>query len=168
MRGERARDFRLESGDTVFVPPIGPVIGVAGNVKRPAIYELTGTMRIGDMFQMAVGVSPTGYLQRVQIERVKPHTEKLILDLKLDDLQAGSRASNNPLVEDGDLIKVFPIDTGSIMWCLWEGSVRRPGEYELKSGMRLGDLWSQPRCCRKPTLIGSRLSVQSLISRVNC
>ena len=88
LRGERARDFRIESGDTVFVPPIGPVVGVAGNVKRPAIYELSGTTRIGDLFQMAGGVSPTGYLQRVQIERVKPHTEKLILDLRLDDLQS--------------------------------------------------------------------------------
>jgi hypothetical protein len=43
-------------------------------------------LAIGDMFQMAGGVSPTGYLQRVQIEPVKPHTEKLILDLRLDDL----------------------------------------------------------------------------------
>ena len=140
LRGERARDFRLESGDTVFVPPIGPVVGVAGNVKRPAIYELSGTTRIGDLFQMAGGVSPTGYLQRVQIERVKPHTEKLILDLRLDDLKAGSRAPNNPLVEDGDLIKVFPIDTRIYNVVFVEGSVRRPGEYELKSGMRLGDL----------------------------
>ena len=140
LRGERARDFRLESGDTVFVPPIGPVVGVAGNVKRPAIYELSGTMRIGDMFQMAGGVSPTGYLHRVQIERVKPHTEKLILDLRLDDLNAGSRSTTNPLVEDGDLIKVFPIDTRIYNVVLVEGSVRRPGEYELKSGMRLGDL----------------------------
>ncbi len=140
LRGERARDFRLESGDTVFVPPIGPVVGVAGNVKRPAIYELIGMTRIGDMFQMAGGVSPTGYLQRVQIERVKPHTEKLILDLRLDDLTTGTRAPNNLQVEDGDLIKVFPIDTRIYNVVFLEGSVRRPGEYELKNGMRLGDL----------------------------
>jgi polysaccharide biosynthesis/export protein len=140
LRGERARDFRLESGDTVFVPPIGPVVGIAGNVKRPAIYELSGTTRIGDLFQMAGGVSPTGYLQRVQIERVKPHTEKLILDLRLDALKTGSRSVNNPLVEDGDLIKIFPIDTRIYNAVFLEGSVRRPGEYELKSGMRLGDL----------------------------
>jgi protein involved in polysaccharide export with SLBB domain len=140
LRGERARDFRIESGDTVFVPPIGPVVGVAGNVKRPAIYELSGTTRIGDLFQMAGGVSPTGYLQRVQIERVKPHSEKLILDLRLDDLKSGSRSPNNPLVEDGDLIKIFPIDTRIYNVVYVEGSVRRPGEYELKSGMRLGEL----------------------------
>ena len=88
LRGDRAHDIRLESGDTVFVPPIGPVVGIAGNVKRPAIYELSGTTRIADLFRMAGGVSPTGYLQRVQIERVKPHTEKLILDLQLEDSQS--------------------------------------------------------------------------------
>jgi polysaccharide biosynthesis/export protein len=140
LRGERARDFRLESGDTVFIPSIGPVVGVAGNVKRPAIYELSGTTRIADLFQMAGGVSPTGYLQRVQIERVKPHTEKLILDLRLDDLKSGDRSGNNPAVEDGDFIKVFPIDMRIYNVVFVEGSVRRPGEYELKSGMRLADL----------------------------
>jgi polysaccharide biosynthesis/export protein len=43
-------------------------------------------------------------------------------------------------VEDGDLIKIFPIDTRIYNVVFLEGSVRRPGEYELKSGMRLGDL----------------------------
>src|SRR5262249_48625740 len=96
--------------------------------------------RIADLFRMAGGVSPTGYLQRVQVERVKPHTEKLILDLRLDDLKTGSRSVNNPPVEDGDLIKIFPIDTRIYNAVFLEGSVRRPGEYELKNGMRLADL----------------------------
>ena len=43
-------------------------------------------------------------------------------------------------MEDGDLIKVFPIDTRIYNVVYVEGSVRRPGEYELKGGMRLGDL----------------------------
>jgi polysaccharide biosynthesis/export protein len=43
-------------------------------------------------------------------------------------------------VEDGDLIKIFPIDTRIYNVVFLEGSVRRPGEYELKNGMRLGDL----------------------------
>jgi polysaccharide export outer membrane protein len=140
LRGDRAHDIRIESGDTVFVPPIGPVVGIAGNVKRPAIYELTGPTRIGDLFQMAGGVTLVGYLQRVQIERVKPHVEKLVVDIQLSDLQGSRRAGNNPLVEDGDLVKVFPIDTRIYNVVFLEGSVRRPGEYEFKSGMRLSDL----------------------------
>ncbi len=143
LRGDRAHDIRIESGDTVFVPPIGQVVGVAGNVKRPAIYELTRTTRISDLFEMAGGVSLIGYLHRVQIERVKPHAEKLILDLQLGDLKSGSRSANNPIVEDGDLIKIFPIDTKIYNVIFVEGAVRRPGEYEFKSGMRLGDLLPQ-------------------------
>src|SRR5438094_4374903 len=39
QRGDRTGDYRLESGDTIFVPPIGDVVAVAGEVRRPAIYE---------------------------------------------------------------------------------------------------------------------------------
>jgi polysaccharide export outer membrane protein len=143
LSGDRGHDRHLESGDTVFVPPIGPVVGVAGNVKRPAIYELVGPTRIGDLFRMAGGVSLTGYLHRVQIERVKPHVERLVLDVQLSELQGTRRSANNPLVEDGDLVKVFPIDTRIYNVVSLEGSVRRPGEYEFRRGMRLSDLVTQ-------------------------
>lgn len=140
LRGDRAHDIRLASGDTIFVPTIGPVVGIAGNVKRPAIYELTAATRVSDLIQMAGGITPISYLQRIQIERVKPHTEKLLLDIQLGDLQGRGSPSDNPYVEDGDLIKIFPIDTKIYNAVFVEGAVRRPGEYELKPGMRLGDL----------------------------
>ena len=140
LQGDRAHDFRIESGDTIFVPPIGPVVGVAGNVKRPAIYELRGSTRLADLFEMAGGVTPTGYLQRVQIERVKPHTEKIVIDFPVDGPKVGDRLQANPRLEDGDLVKIFPIDTRIYNVVFLEGFVRRPGEYELKTGMRLSTL----------------------------
>ncbi len=42
LRGDKSADVRLQSGDTIFVPLAGPQVGVAGNVRRPAIYELKG------------------------------------------------------------------------------------------------------------------------------
>ena len=36
----RARDLTLEEGDRIIVPPIGATIAVAGDVKRPGIFEL--------------------------------------------------------------------------------------------------------------------------------
>src|SRR2546421_8970747 len=42
QRGDRTRDYRLESGDTIFVPTVGDVVAVAGGGERPANYE--GTM----------------------------------------------------------------------------------------------------------------------------
>ncbi|MDD4862129.1 MAG: polysaccharide biosynthesis/export family protein, partial [Smithellaceae bacterium] len=40
LKGDKANDTVLQADDVVFVPVSGPQVGVAGNVKRPAIYEL--------------------------------------------------------------------------------------------------------------------------------
>src|SRR5205085_2946240 len=40
LHGVKTDLQRLENGDTVQVPPIGPQITVEGMVRRPAIYEL--------------------------------------------------------------------------------------------------------------------------------
>jgi protein involved in polysaccharide export with SLBB domain len=140
LKGDRSKDFRVESGDTIFIPPIGPVVAIAGNVKRPAVYELKGSTRVHDVLQhMAGGITPTGYLQRVQVQRVKAHQERVILDLNLSAVsRSGDRG--NILVEEGDIIKIFPIDTRVYNAVNVEGFVRRPGAYELKRGMRLSDL----------------------------
>src|SRR5437762_3218225 len=75
QRGDRTRDYRLESGDTIFVPPIGDVVAVAGEVKRPAIYEVRSGTRLADVVTMAGGVTPTSYLKRVQVVRALPSSE---------------------------------------------------------------------------------------------
>jgi polysaccharide export outer membrane protein len=141
LRGDRSKDFRVESGDTIFVPSIGPVVAITGDVKRPAIYELKGVTRVHEVLQqMAGGVTPTGYLQRVQIERVKAHEERIVLDLNLSALYRGGDPKGNVLLEEGDIIKIFPIDTKVYNAVYIEGFVRRPGPYELKRGMRLSEL----------------------------
>jgi polysaccharide export outer membrane protein len=141
LRGDRSKDFRVESGDTIFVPAIGPVVAIAGNVKRPAIFEMKGATRMHDVLQqMAGGVTPTGYLQRVQVERVRAHQEKVVIDLDLSTVARGRDSRSNILVEEGDLIKIFPIDTKVYNAVAVEGFVRRPGIYELKTGMRLSEL----------------------------
>ncbi|HSF31001.1 MAG TPA: SLBB domain-containing protein [Candidatus Tectomicrobia bacterium] len=141
LKGDRSRDFRVESGDTIFVPSIGPVVAITGNVKRPAIYELKGATRVHDVLQqMAGGVTPTGYLQRVQIERVKAHQERIVLDLDLSTVYRGGDAKSNVLLEEGDIIKIFPIDSKVYNAVNVEGFVLRPGPYELKRGMRLSEL----------------------------
>src|SRR5437867_6169358 len=73
QRGDRARDYRLESGDTIFVPTVGDVVAVSGEVKRPAIYEVTSGTRLADVITVAGGGTPTGHPRRVQIVRALPH-----------------------------------------------------------------------------------------------
>ncbi len=40
MTGTVKTDLRLQNGDRIIIPPIGPTIAVTGDVIRPAIYEI--------------------------------------------------------------------------------------------------------------------------------
>ena len=39
LRGDTSRDTKLQPGDVVFIPAVGPTAAVEGEVRRPAIYE---------------------------------------------------------------------------------------------------------------------------------
>jgi protein involved in polysaccharide export with SLBB domain len=140
LRGDKSQDVRLESGDTVFVPSIGPTVGLVGNVNRPAIYELKGETQVTDVLAMAGGVSPSGFLQRLQLERFRANTERVVQDFNLLDFTQRGQQSANPFLRDGDLVRVFPVDPRIYNAVTLEGPVKRPGTYELRPGMRLGEL----------------------------
>jgi protein involved in polysaccharide export with SLBB domain len=140
LRGDKSRDVRLESGDAVFVPPIGPVVGLVGNVNRPAIYELKGETRVTDLLAMAGGLSPGGYLQRLQLERFRDNRDRLVQDFNLLDYYQRGLREADPVLQDGDLLRVFPVDPRIYNAVTLEGFIKRPGNYELRPGMRVGDL----------------------------
>lgn len=134
LQGNSTHDVRVENGDVVFVPVIGNVVAVAGDVKRPAIYEINSTPRIRDVLSMAGGVTAFGYSEHIQVERVENHQRTVVLDVNLEKLD------RQFTVRDGDLIKVYavlPEHTNSIRLA---GSVHRPGEYQWREGMRVSDL----------------------------
>jgi protein involved in polysaccharide export with SLBB domain len=142
LKGDKGQDERLQSGDTIFIPVIGPVVGVAGNVKRPAIYEVKASINLRELLDLAGGVTFLGYLQRVQVERVEAHQKRVVADFDISEgLKRESPRLDIPL-RDGDLIKIFPIlpTTQDIVYL--QGHVKRPGGYEFKPGMRLLDLIS--------------------------
>ena len=140
QRGDRARDYRLESGDTIFVPTVGDVVAVAGEVKRPAIYEVQTGTRLADVVTLAGGVTPTSYLKRVQIVRALPNAERATLDVDLTAHYLKGDEASNPLVNAGDLVLIHPADPRVYNIVKVEGAVRYPGAYELKPLMRISQL----------------------------
>src|SRR5256886_7090311 len=72
QRGDRTRDFRLESGDTIFVPTIGDVVAVAGGGERPPIYDVQSTTRPAVLATLDGGVAPPSYLARRHDVRATP------------------------------------------------------------------------------------------------
>src|SRR5438094_542285 len=140
QRGDRTRDYRLESGDTIFVPPIGDVVAVAGEVKRPAIYEVRSDTRLADVVTMAGGVTPTSYLKRVQVVRALPSSERVTLDVDLTGYYLKGDEASNPPVNGGDLVLIHRSDPRIYNTVRVEGAVKYPGAYELKPMMRISQL----------------------------
>jgi polysaccharide biosynthesis/export protein len=140
QRGDRTRDYRLESGDTVFVPTVGDVVAVSGEVKRPAIYEVLRGTRLADLVTMSGGITPTSYLRRVQIVRALPNAERVTLDVDLTSHYLKGDEASNPLINAGDLVLIHRSDPRVYNVVKVEGAVRYPGAYELKPMMRIGQL----------------------------
>jgi len=136
LAGDTSDDARLMPMDVIFVPPVGPLVGVAGEIRRPAIYELKGRMSATDLLEVAGGILPTAYTDLIQLERVE-EGRHVIYDFTLEALK------DVPL-QDGDRLNVYAILEREEQVIFLEGNVLRPGMRQFSDGMRLLDLIPSP------------------------
>ncbi|MCF6157487.1 MAG: hypothetical protein E3K32_02710 [wastewater metagenome] len=140
LYGDKSKDSHLESGDVIFVPPIGPVAGIAGEIKRPGIYELRTPTNIKDFIDMAGGRTPQSYLKHVQIIRNKPNGAREIIDLDLTRTGKKENSINDATLKDGDLVRIVPSDPRIYNNYSLHGTVKHPGIYEVKPGMKISQI----------------------------
>jgi len=134
LRGDNADNVYLRQGDVVFVPPIGRVVSVAGEVVRPAIYEIEEEETVAEVLTLAGGLLPTADPRKTQVERVQSSGTYTLL-------QAGSDTDNALLpIKSGDLVRVFPVLNKMDSVVLLEGNTLTPGGYEWRPGMRVSGL----------------------------
>lgn len=143
LSGDRGKDLRLQNGDTIFVPVIGPVVAVAGEVRRPAIYELNGSTTLARMLEMAGGVTASGFTGRIQLERLSANLARIIQDVTPVADKDETLAAIN--LQDRDMVKVFPVQAATRQVVTLKGNAQRVGEYQFKPGMRLTDLLPSPQ-----------------------
>jgi protein involved in polysaccharide export with SLBB domain len=143
LHGIRNGVERLQSGDTVLVPPLGGEITVEGMVRRPAIYELHGEKNLAEVLELAGGVLTTGTLRHVDVERVQAHESRTMLRLDIpenNNQESAEKALEDFAVQDGDKIKISPILPYADKTVYLEGHVFRPGKYAFRDGMLVTDL----------------------------
>lgn len=143
LHGVRSGMGRLENGDTLLVPSIGPQVTVDGMVRRPAIYELHGESSLSDVLDLAGGILPTATLRHIEVQRVEAHDKRTMLALDLspaEDADAAKKKLDEFKVSDGDEIHIFPIAPYNEDAIYLQGHVLRPGRYSYKQGMKLSDL----------------------------
>ncbi len=145
LRGVSTDEKRLESGDSLLVPPAGPQVTIEGMVRRPAIYEMRGETTLEDALELAGGILPAAQLQHVEVERLVAHQKRTMFSVDLsssEDADAATTKLNGFQVQDGDRIHIFPIAPYNDQAIYLQGHVLRPGRYSYKKGMKLSDLVS--------------------------
>src|SRR5579864_1375459 len=134
---------RIQSGDTIQVPPMGAQVTVEGMVMHPAIYELGKETSLADTLELAGGVLPSGTYRHIEVERVVAHEKHTMLQLDMpetNDAQAVNKALDDFKVQDGDKIRISPILPYSNQTVYLDGHVFHPGKYAYREGMKLTDL----------------------------
>ncbi len=133
LQGDTSADAMLMPGDVIFVPPVGKTVGVMGEVRRPAIYELNKEKNMQQLLQLAGGLLPTAYSRIASIQRITEKGERTYkdIDLRVD-------AANEKLY-DGDVLKVFSVLDKVEDVVLLQGHVRRELGVSWFKGMRVID-----------------------------
>jgi protein involved in polysaccharide export with SLBB domain len=143
LHGIRSDMRRLENGDTLLVPSLGPQVTVDGMVRRPAIYELHGESSLAEVLELSGGILPTATLRHIEVQRVEAHEKRTMLALDLSATGDGDSVKKQLdafKINDGDEVHIFPIAPYNEDAIYLQGHVLRPGRYSYKQGMSLSDL----------------------------
>lgn len=131
LKGDKSKDIRLMPEDVIFIPPVGPLAGIAGDVKNPAIYELREETKLLDLIWMAGGLTSVAFKGRVQVQRIEDHRFRTLFEMDMVGIE--NSPEKNVVLKDGDLIKIFPVVETKTTVVL-SGAVANPGEYGVASG----------------------------------
>ena len=134
LRGDSRTDARLISGDVILVHPVAKVVGISGEVRRPALYELRGESTVGDMVLLAGGLTSEADARLATIERIGAQNQRLVLDIDI------SGAGAKTLVQDGDILRIPTIRPTLDDAIVLDGHVFRPGKFQYRNGMRISDV----------------------------
>ena len=145
LHGVKGDIHRLENGDTVMVPPLGPEITIEGMVRRPAVYEQKDEKSLADVLALGGGLLPAATLRHIEVQRTVAHEKQTMLNLDVpqDSLpEEVTKRLESFQIQDGDKIRIFPIAPYTQDVVYLEGHVIRPGKYSFQKGMRVTDLIS--------------------------
>ena len=134
MHGDKSKDASLESGDVIFIPPVGPQAAVTGSVKNPAIYELRDGETLGGLIADAGGASVVADRARISIERIDNHRDRATMEVAWDPSGLGTVA------RDGDLVRIFSIIPMYQKTVTLRGNTANQGRFAWHPGMKISDL----------------------------
>ncbi len=133
LQGDKSKDLRLQPGDVIFVPAVGPQVALLGSVNNAAIYELRGETRVNQLLQLSGGESTLAAGAQVRVERIYQHELRSVLEINETQL------AETPL-QNGDIVTFLSIVDRFRNAVTLRGNVANPGRYRWHAGMRVTDL----------------------------
>jgi protein involved in polysaccharide export with SLBB domain len=134
LKGDKAADAPLQSGDVIYIPHVGPLVALAGSVNGPAIYELRKQTDLADAVEIAGGLTTMAETKRVALERINERADRRFEEFPLD--ANGLKRQ----LQDGDIVRIFPISPKIGNAVTLRGNVAQPGRYLWRDGMHVSDL----------------------------
>jgi protein involved in polysaccharide export with SLBB domain len=145
LHGVKTDLQRLENGDTVQIPPIGPQVTIEGMVRRPAIYELRDEKTLASVLELAGGLLPAAALRHIEVQRIVIHENRTMLSVDIPEAENDAEVTKKLEafeIHDGDQIRIYPISPYNQDAIFVEGHTLRPGRYSFHAGMRVTDVIS--------------------------
>jgi protein involved in polysaccharide export with SLBB domain len=134
INGDKSKDVMLQSGDVIFIPPVGAQAAIVGSVRIPAIYELRPNESLDELLADAGNASSVASQTRISIERIDNHRDRLAIEVAYD---AGGLTT--PMA-DGDLVRLFPIGPMYRKTVIIRGNIANAGRFAWHPGMRISEL----------------------------
>ena len=88
LNGDTSGNVRLQPGDVIFIPPVGSTVGVTGEIRRPAIYEIKGENSVAELVRLGGGLTPEADPALSTLQRIDKQREQLVMDVDLTDPQS--------------------------------------------------------------------------------
>ncbi len=140
LLGDTTHDLRLQAADVIFIPTVGELVSIGGEVLRPAIYELKGNESVADLVALAGGLGPKAFAQSSKLQRVNATGFLTVLDLNLDT----SRDREFKL-RSGDHLAIGAITQYKKDIVTLSGAFRHGGDVAWRKELRIRDVIPSPK-----------------------
>jgi len=134
LSGDKSKDVRLQTGDTIFIPPVGPQVALAGSVRHPGIYEMRADLDVAELVTLAGGFSSTASRSQISLDRIEDGQVRRSLSVGLD---AAGMAMK---LHDGDVLYVNHITRGYEQSVTIRGNLANAGRFPWHPGMKLSEI----------------------------
>ncbi len=131
LRGDTSSDHKLLPGDVIFVPPIGPTVGVSGEVRRPAIYEMKKDKAdLLSIITAAGGTSANANTTKIFVKSAND-----VGDVTAYKINLTTKDGKEHQIKNGDLVVISPkIGHTKEGFITITGEVKNPGMYVISQG----------------------------------